>query len=100
MKTIALAAAAIGLVATPAFAGTAELPTAKVSVAGLDLDSPEGQKMLDQRIDRAAKSVCRVSDIRTGTRLKSAEARDCYTKAKASAKRQVAAMMDDQRLGG
>lgn len=100
MKTLALAAAAIGLAATPAFANPARLPAAKVSAAGLDLASPEGQTMLDQRIERAAKQVCGINDIRTGTRLRSTEARKCYDQAQASARRQVASIMDKQRRGG
>ncbi|QFT76395.1 UrcA family protein [Erythrobacter sp. THAF29] len=102
MKTLALAAAtaALAATATPALAGPAEYPVEKVSVAGLDLDSPEGQKMLDQRINRAAKKVCRVADIRTGTRLRSSEVSKCYAKAKASAKSQVASILAERRLGG
>ena len=102
MKNFALATAALGLAvtATPAFAGPVDVPVAKVSTAGLDLASTEGQEILDQRIKRAAKKVCRVSDVHTGSRLQSAEVRKCYQKARASAKQQVAAIMEDQRLGG
>lgn len=102
MKTLALALATTGLAitASPALAGPAQFPVETVSVAGLDLDSPEGQKMLDQRISRAAKKVCRVSDIRTGTRLRSPEVMDCYAKAKASARKQVAAIVEERRRGG
>ncbi|WP_298470816.1 UrcA family protein [uncultured Erythrobacter sp.] len=100
MKTIVLAAAALGLVATPAFAGPAKGESTSVSFAGLDLETAEGQKILQARIDSAARSVCQVDRIRTGTRLKSSEARDCYAKARASAKRQVATAIADQQFGG
>ncbi|QIQ87455.1 UrcA family protein [Erythrobacter sp.] len=103
MKTFAIAAAAFGLAvtATPAFAGgIEERNTMQVSLAGLDLDTPEGQEMLDQRIERAARDVCQLDRMRTGTRLQSNAAKECYAKAKASAKQQVAAMLENQRRGG
>ncbi|MEL7187953.1 MAG: UrcA family protein [Pseudomonadota bacterium] len=102
MKTFALAAATFGLAisATPALAGPGQGETMKISTAGLDLATPEGQKMLDQRIERAAKSVCKVGDVRTGTRFKSREAKECLTKARASAKRQVATIIEERRRGG
>jgi len=103
MKTLAITAAAIGLAVTasPALAdGDTEKNTMNVSLAGLDLDTPEGQKMLDRRIDRAAREVCQFDRVRTGTRVRSRAAIDCYEKAKASASRQVAAMIEKQRRGG
>lgn len=100
MKTLAFAAAAIGMVASPAFAGSDKAPTASVSIVGLDLATPEGQKMLDARINAAARNLCHVDRIRTGTRLKSSDSRACYQKARASAKQQVATAIADQRLGG
>lgn len=102
MKTFALATAALGLAvtATPALAGPSDRPVEKVSTAGLDLATPAGQKLLERRITRAAKSVCQVDQVRTGTRLKRAANQACVAKARASAKRQVAAMIADQRLGG
>lgn len=100
MKTFALAAATLGLIASPALAGPKEAPTTSVSFAGLDLATPEGQSALDARIDTAARSICRVDQVRTGTRLKSAKSRACYTKARASAKKQVAGAIANQQLGG
>ncbi len=104
MKTLALAAATFGLIATPAFAGPDKspntAPSTSVSFAGLNLATPEGQKALDARIDSAARALCQVDRVRTGTRLKSSESRDCYVKARASAKKQVASAIAGQRLGG
>ena len=100
MKTLAFAAAALGLVATPAFAGVEKAPTTSVAYADLNLGSVEGQKALDSRIDSAARKLCQMDRIRTGTRLISSEAKACYAKARASAKQQVAAAVADQQLGG
>lgn len=101
-RTLTIAAAAFGLAAagSPALAdGLAERPTMKVSLAGIDLDTPEGQEMLDRRIDRAARSVCELDRMRIGTRIKSRTARDCYDKARASAKQQVAAIVENRSRG-
>ena len=101
-KTLAIAAASFGLAftASPALAGPEELPKQHVSIAGLDLDTVEGQQMLDQRINRAAREVCQINRIPTGTRIRSQVAQDCVAKARASAQRQVAAIIEDQPRGG
>lgn len=102
MKTFALATAALGLALTsaPAFAGSDMVKTTTISTAGLDLSSPEGQKMLDRRVKSAAREVCGITSVSTGSRLKSLNARSCYQKAIASAKQQVAANITDNQLGG
>ena len=102
MKTLAIATASIGLVftATPALAGPEELPTQKVSIAGIDLATPEGQRILERRIENAAREVCQADRIRTGTRIRSTASNECLVKARASAEQQVAAIMEDQRRGG
>ncbi len=102
MKTLALATAAIGLAftASPAFAGPEDVPTMSFSTDGIDLNTAEGQRILSQRIDHAAREVCQVDAIRTGTRIRSARARDCVKKARASAMRQVAIITENQRRGG
>ena len=100
MKTFALAAATIGLAVTAAPAFADDRPTMNVSLKGLDLDTAEGQKMLDTRIDRAAREVCGYDKVRTGTRMRSTAVQDCYEKARASAKQQVAAIVEQRRRGG
>lgn len=59
---IALASALITAGAIKAAPALAETPTtvqvAHVSTADLDLSSREGQRQLDQRINRAARDVC------------------------------------------
>ncbi|MHA7820648.1 MAG: UrcA family protein [Erythrobacter sp.] len=102
MKTLALASAAFGLVfaVTPAMAGTAEYRTQQISVAGLDLETAEGQRMLEQRVERAAREVCGYDRVQIGTRIRSNESRECFAKAKSNARQQVAAMIENQRRGG
>ncbi|GMN02513.1 UrcA family protein [Erythrobacter sp. MTPC3] len=101
MKNLALSAAVLGLAVTaaPAFAGETVHQTKTVSTAGIDLATPEGQKLLDQRIERVARQVCGMSEHRTGTRLQSIRARECLTKARASAKQQVASLTSDAQRG-
>lgn len=102
MKIIAMAAATIGLALTaqPALAGTAAPMTVNVNLAGIDLASPEGQKLADDRIRAAARKVCRISNVATGTRMMSHEARACLAKARASAGQQLAAITENGRRGG
>ncbi|MEO0462554.1 MAG: UrcA family protein [Pseudomonadota bacterium] len=98
----AMAIAAIAL-PTTAIAGEpiiVDAPTTKVSTAGLDLNTMEGRKMLDGRIDRAAREICGYNIALTGSRFRMAESRKCVAKAKASTKQQVAALVADKRLGG
>lgn len=103
-KTAALALAAIG------FAGTAVSPalanpdrvhrTVAVSYADIDLGTAQGQKQLERRIEEAVRDVCRSTDINTGTRVMSRDAMNCLAKARADAKRQVAAIAAGEQRGG
>jgi UrcA family protein len=104
MKSAIIALAAIGStlaatgVAAPALAKTTR--TMVVEYSDLNLATAEGQEVLERRIDQAAKKVCGIGEVRTGTRLDSSNARPCYLAAKAGATKQFAAMIEDQRLGG
>lgn len=102
MKTFAIAAAAVGLAvtATPALAGNSIIKTVEVTAAGLDLSTVEGQRILDKRVEAAARKVCGVETVSTGSRIKSLNERACYKKALAGAKRQVASAVADRQLGG
>lgn len=102
MKTLAIAAAAISLAvgATPVLAANPTTMTLSINTDDLDLDTQAGQKALDQRIERAARTVCRITSPTTGTRVMSHQARSCLAKARASAKTQVAAIMENKRRGG
>ena len=98
----AIAAASFGLAlsASPAHAGPEEAPRPEGSTAGLDLSTAEGQRLLDQRIDRAARQVCEIDRYPIGTRIRSFEARECVAKARASAQQQMATIIQDQQRGG
>jgi UrcA family protein len=102
MKNLVFATAALGLALTgaPAFAEDAEVKTTTVSSAGLDLSTPEGQRILDKRVEAAARNVCDIRTVSTESRIKSVSARSCYNKALASAKSQVATLVQDQQRGG
>lgn len=102
MKTLAIATAAVGLAftATPAFAQEAEVRVQQINVAGINLETAEGQRLLEQRVDRAARQVCGFDQARVGTLIRSAESRDCYVKARANARQQVATIVEDQQRGG
>lgn len=103
MKTLAIAAAALGLACTtaaPAFAADAEKMTIEVDVSDINLATASGQKRLDDRVERAVRSVCRIDRVTTGTRLMNRDARACLAKARASAKSQVAALIANRQRGG
>lgn len=102
MKTFAIAAAALGLACTttPALAGEVQKMSMEIELADIDLASASGQKLLDQRIEKAARTVCRVTNVETGTRLMNRDARTCLAKARADARQQVAAITGDRQRGG
>ena len=97
MKPLAITLAALGLVgiaAAPAAATTTQTDTMTITVktGDLDLASPQGQKTLDQRVEKAARTVCRTTSVTTGSRVRGQEAHDCLVKARADVRRQVAAL--------
>ncbi len=101
-QTAMLAAAAlctVGLFSAPAaFAKSIE-----VHYKDLDLGTTEGQNMLQKRIDKAARNVCRVSRPTTGTHIDSNVDIQCYRQARLNVREQVASAIDkadDTRLGG
>ena len=101
MKTLALAAAALGLAVTaPAHAGSAEKMTINVDYSDINLATAKGQQTLENRIEKAVRTVCRINDVQTGSRLMSRDARTCLAKARASARQQVAAITADRQRGG
>lgn len=67
---IALAAVALsGAIVLPASAGSEEeVPTRTVSLAGIDMHSEAGAKIVYQRIENAADRVCRVNTGRRSLR--------------------------------
>jgi UrcA family protein len=90
-----LAAALAAAIALPAAA-----ETVAVEYADLDLSTKAGQDQLERRIDNAARAVCGVDNARTGTRLRSQDAKDCYAEAKAQVHAQIAEAISRDRNRG
>jgi UrcA family protein len=102
-RTLAIAAAALGLAcstATPVLAGNDDGMSVKVLLADINLASPSGQKLLDRRIEYAARTVCRADVPTTGSRILTQDKRDCLAKVRSDARQQVAAFTSDQQRGG
>lgn len=102
MRTALIALSALAL-ATGAQAKTAALDTQQLSIryADLNLSSPAGQKRLEMRIEVAVRDICDADYVPTGTRIKPASIDKCMETARASAKRQMAAVIQrDYQLGG
>ncbi|MFC0206202.1 UrcA family protein [Novosphingobium soli] len=101
-KTNAIVAAAlctVGLFSAP----TAFAATAQVRYSDLDLTTDAGQKTLENRLQAAARSVCRAQRPTTGTHLSASVDAGCYKQALAQVRAQVATAIDgagDTRLGG
>ncbi len=96
LSTLGLAAAAVA----PAFAEEYEHKTLSVTYADLDLSTAKGQKILDQRVEKAVRHVCRMTNLDSGTRIMNSDALNCLAKARADAKRQVAVLMTNEQRGG
>lgn len=98
MRKILIAAAAI------ASLGTALPASAQESIAvpyrDLNLDTVEGQKALDRRIVNAARKVCGLDEVRTGTRIRPPKEQECYRTAMVQAKARVAAIIAAEQRGG
>ncbi len=94
-SAIAIATMAALFATAPAQAGGTQ-----IKYDDLNLASPEGQKVLERRIDQAARQICGMDEQRTGSRLPSRSAKQCFAKAKKSATAQMAAIVEDRRLGG
>lgn len=102
-KTAVLALSAFGLagaVVTPAFAQEFERTNVSVSYTDLDLSTAKGQKILEQRVEKAARHACRTTALSTGTRIINQNSLSCLAKARSEAKRQVAAVLANEQRGG
>lgn len=96
MKTALLAAAAaLATLATPALA-----EGVSVSYKDLDLSTAAGKDKLARRLDSAAREACGYGAGRTGTRMVSREATQCYKDAQQRSQDTMAAILDGARLGG
>ncbi|TCJ41119.1 UrcA family protein [Parafrankia sp. BMG5.11] len=95
---IGLAAASLAI-ATPAMA-----KDFVVQHDDLNLATAKGQKMLDRRIDAAARDYCGMNQVQVGTRIRSAGKTVCYNDARNAAREQMASLVAQQtrqtQLGG
>ena len=102
-KTITYALAAIGMTGaaiTPALAGDVQTRTIAVQTSDVDLATAKGQKILEQRVAKAVRSVCRTASLTTGSRMMDQDAMECLAKARIDAKQQMAALTLEQQRGG
>ena len=99
MKYTFAALAALSLSA-PAAANAAEEQTIMVEYKDLNLTSEKGQRILERRINTAAREVCGLNDVPTGSRIVRPESRACYAKAMSGAMTRYAALVADRQLGG
>lgn len=99
-KALAAASLGVALIATPAIAGDNEKNSVTIEFQDLNLNTPEGQEKLEQRIETAAREMCGIDETRTGTRLASSQSRRCLAEARQSAKKRMAQIVREQQLGG
>lgn len=102
-KTLTHALAALGLAGAaigPAMAAEMQHKTIRVSTTDIDLGTAKGQKILDKRVEKAVRQVCRTTSLTSGSRVMSRDALACLAKARTNAKQQVAALVLEQQRGG
>ncbi|WP_233994131.1 UrcA family protein [Porphyrobacter sp. AAP60] len=104
MKTIAYGMAAAGVAGaaiSPAHAGNIDRMTVNVPTADINLATVQGQKRLEQRLEKAVRTVCRTTSLTTGSRVLTQETRACLAKARSDVKQQVAALYSrNEQRGG
>ena len=98
IKTALFVAAAA--IATLSTAAPVLADQVSVSYKDLDLATPEGQSTLARRLDGAARDACGYNASRTGTRMPSRSAVECYRQARTQAKNTLAAILEQTRTGG
>lgn len=101
IRSIALALAAAATLAVPAVASAAtkETTTTGVHYKDLDLASAGGQKELERRIDKAARSVCGMDENVVGSRISARDSRECYRTARQQLGEQVSRLVKDSAAG-
>lgn len=92
--------AAAAAIATLATAAPALADQVSVSYKDLDLTTPAGQSKLAKRLDVAARELCGYDAMRTGTRVPSSSATECYKAARVRSKDTMAAILGDAQRGG
>lgn len=92
---LAAAAAAATITATPALA-----ESVRVEYKDLNLATAQGQEALQGRLESAARQVCGMRDIRTGTRVPDPQARECYKTVLADMEHKFAGIVEKANKGG
>jgi len=100
IKQFIAAAALSAAIAGPAMAATASAPNGEIEYSDLDLSTEEGVAELDTRIERAARFICEMDVTTTGSRVVSREKRNCVQAVRASAKKQLASVIERAHRGG
>ena len=108
MKTTVLSIACLALSAMPIVAqaqtseGEVEMQNRDLIVTydDLDLSKRSNQRVLKNRLDRAARIACGYVEMRTGTRLGNSDAYRCYREARANARASFDTVMQQQGKGG
>jgi UrcA family protein len=85
--TILAAVLAATAFATPALAAGNGVA---VRYSDLDLSTADGQAKLEQRINKAAREVCGVNEVTSGTRLPARSSVECYERTRQTVHDQVA----------
>jgi len=90
----------VAIIAFSAIALAAVSPAAAndlvIQYDDLDLTSPKGQKILERRIESAARTYCGFDATQTGTRLKASGASECLSSARDAAREQMVALIKRQ----
>jgi len=102
IKLFTLGLLAAATISAPVIAATpsSEARIAAVRFGDLNLDTAEGQRVLEQRISAAAREVCGTDERFTGSLTPSTSSRTCYVRAIDSLEREVAARTDSQSQRG
>ena len=93
-----LTALALLAIATPAMAEDGDPVT--IEYGDLNLQTAEGQHTLKMRIENVARSTCKYEEVRTATRIRSADRKECYKLVKKQAMEQFASLIDENAVGG
>lgn len=101
-RPLALALAAATLATSAAIPAQAAEPQQGIAVQyrDLDLTNETGQRVLEERLDHAARHVCGMDDRITGSRLPSRNSAKCYNETKAQLAEQIARLVGDENRGG
>ena len=98
IRALGLVAAASCL-AVPAIAAEPAGQSVRVVYKDLDLETAEGQASLARRLDAAARQVCGMDEMQTGTRIGNRDAQRCYRETRASLQAQFTNVFEGDRAG-